>query len=529
MIEFKNISFAYGNDNPVLKGIGLVIKAGEDVAIIGANGSGKTTLALLINGILKPSAGEIRICGLNPAEEKAAVSLKQKVGIVFQKPDNQLVSSTVEREVAFTLENFNIPRDEMRERVMKALDLMGLTSLKDRSTSELSGGEKQRLALASVIVARPEILILDEPGAFLDETGKRQLSVALEKLKSDNPGLTLIRITQFAYIARQYFRLVALNNGEVVYDGQPDTLFKDIQKCHQIGIDIPLANRLYSLEFHTNSKPPLNTENQKPDHTIRLDNLEFSYIDTNQDFRLHDVNLSIKNGVIYGLVGPSGSGKSTLLNIIGRLNLPLRGKIEYDGFKPEQGRIAISFQEPERQFFLETVEKELKFGPQNLGFENIEEIAQDACLAVGLDIKRFMSRDPFTLSGGEKRRLALGILVALRPDFVLFDEPTCALDASGMEAFRNLVRYFHNQGAGIIIVSHHGDTIFEMAERIIHLENGRIIGEYGKEEFFLKDEYSSFLSVPQMVSFQKSHFGEIRYFDETSLALALSRPADKPQ
>jgi energy-coupling factor transporter ATP-binding protein EcfA2 len=526
MIIFEKVSYSYPDGVGAIKEMTLHIKAGERVAVLGNNGSGKTTFALLINGILKASSGRIMVNGLNPARLEDSSILKQRVGLVFQNPDNQLVATTVEREIAFSLENMNVRHPEIGIRVDKSLEFFGLCGFRNRLTSELSGGEKQKLALASVMVAEPELLILDEPGSYLDESGKQLLSRAVEGLLFHNKELTVIRITQYSYVTEQYERIIVFKDGNILMDGSPDQIFSDIDSCRTAGIDVPLKYRMKGgIGFpkagpSTSSGRRATAANTK---TISLHAVAFSYDNAHGNQLFDNLNLRLENGRIYGIVGPSGSGKTSLIQLMAGLLEPVTGKIEYEGFDFKPGAVAISFQHPERQFFLETADKEIRFGAENLALPDINAIVEACYKLIGLLKEKFSTRDPFSLSGGEKRRLAFGTILSLRPHFIFFDEPTCGLDAEGVDLFKNMVLRLHGDGIGVVVISHYGNIIFELADKIIALDKGRIDFAGEKEEFFRTYDYSSFLSNPEMVAEQKARWGELRCFTEADLAKAIRK------
>ena len=520
MIKFDQVSFEYPGGKRVFDNLSFEIAPGEQVAVVGGNGSGKTTLMLLIDGILKAHKGTIEIGGLNPSNEKDKERIHQKVGLVFQDPDNQLVSTTVEREIAFSLENMNVPHPELGDRVHSLIDSFGMNSMTNRLTSELSGGEKQKLALASVMITNPDILILDEPGSFLDESGKQILALTVKGLIEQIPHLIIIRVTQYARIATEYGRIIALHDGAIVADGPASEVYADIDKCKRWGIDIPLEYRLSSVgnyESNNNpaeSDPPIASSAIAP-QSIRLDKISFGYESGNPI--LGEVNVLLENGNVYAVVGPSGSGKSTFLQIIAGLLKPTEGDIYYEDFQPQRGDITMSFQQAEKQFFLETVDKELRFGAENLAKSEIEDIIARCYQTIDFNKNEFSSRDPFTLSGGEQRRLAFGTVLSLDPKFVLFDEPTCALDARGTELFRRLVRQLRDEGRGIVIVTHDGNLVLELAEEIFVLSNGSISESYDKATFFESVDYSTYLSVPEIIKYQMDKLGRVKYFNEKEL------------
>ena len=520
MIKFENVSYSYPNSTVALKNVDLHIDRGERLSIVGNNGSGKTTLALLINGILRATSGKIEIDGLDPSRADHNQSLKQKVGLVFQNPDNQLVSTTVEREVAFSLENLNTPYDRMRSRVDKMLEFFGLSGFRERLTSDLSGGEKQKLALASVMVAEPDILILDEPGSYLDESGKRLLDNAINLLLAEKRDLTVLQITQYSRVARQHERMVVFKDATVIADGNPIAIFSSADDASSLGVKIPLEFRLNAIAARDTietERPPYLISSSHGSKKIILDKISFKY-DSIYDLPLFEgLDLTIQNEKVYGLVGCSGSGKTSLIQLMAGLLKPTRGRVIYEGFPAKPGQLAVSFQQPERQFFLETADKEIRFGAENLKLPDIDAVAEKCYELTGLSKALYSGRNPFTLSGGEKRRLAFGTIISLSPAFIFFDEPTCGLDESGIKLFMNLVDRLKNEGIGIVIVSHYGDIIMELADEVIALNQGRIDAVTSKENFFRAVDYSPYLSRPDLVDYQMKKIGDIRYFSETEL------------
>lgn len=520
MIKFENVSFAYEPGKPVLIDISLNISKGERVALVGGNGSGKTTFALLLNGLLRSDSGIISVENLILDNEANRTAIKRKVGLVFQNPDNQLVSTTIEREIAFSLENFNVPRGEMLTRVGLMLDLFNLTDFRNRLTSDLSGGEKQLLALAAVMVSEPEILILDEPGSYLDESGKQLLAEALDRLLRNRPDLTIIHITQYHRVAMKYERMIVFANGEISYDDNPKKLFSQAESLNSYGIGQPFEYRIGGLSKNSptgiNKKTEV-TSNVKTDKTIRLNSVSFNYdIESVEPF-IENINLKIENGKTYGLVGASGSGKTTLIQLLAGLLKPQRGKVVIDGFESVPGERAVVFQQPERQFFLETVEKELRFGAENISVPNIDKVVDDCYRLIGLDRQTYADRNPFTLSGGEKRKLAFGTILSLKPSFIFFDEPTCGLDFQGTVRFKEMIRALKAQAVGVVLVSHDGDIILELCDRIIAMDKGAFVYEGETKDFFSTIDFSSYMSAPEIISWQFENFGELRYYSEAQL------------
>jgi len=239
VIEFKNVSFSYLSPEriDVLKNVNLKIDKGEFVSIIGRNGSGKSTLARLISVLLLPSKGEVFVDGMNTREEENLYKIRRKVGMVFQNPDNQIVSQIVEEDVAFGLENLNFPPDKIREKVDEVLEEVGLYEFKNFPPHFLSGGQKQKLAIAGVLVMEPEYLVLDEPTSLLDPRGRRDVINLI--LKLHKKGITIVLITHRMEEASMSQRVIVLNDGRIEMEGSPQDVFKEVERLRSIDLSVP--------------------------------------------------------------------------------------------------------------------------------------------------------------------------------------------------------------------------------------------------------------------------------------------------
>lgn len=253
IIEIKNLEFSYDDSDAnetdaVLKGITLCVKKGEFLAVLGHNGSGKSTLAKHLNAILVPTGGTVMVDGINTADEDALYDIRQKVGMVFQNPDNQLVATIVEEDVAFAPENLGVEPGEIRKRVDYALDAVNMTKYKDHSSSMLSGGQKQRIAVAGVLAMKPEVIVMDESTAMLDPVGRREIMETVKKLNRQEK-MTVVMITHFMEEAAQADRVVVMDRGEIVMEGTPKEIFSQVEKLKKIGLDVPQTTELlYSLK-----------------------------------------------------------------------------------------------------------------------------------------------------------------------------------------------------------------------------------------------------------------------------------------
>ena len=253
IITSKELHFHYNNDyddkqpvKEVLKGLNIDIKKGEFVAVLGHNGSGKSTFAKHLNGILLPCSGKVYVAGIDTSDDERLFELRQHAGMVFQNPDNQIVSSIVEEDVAFALENLGVPYEEMRQRVDDALKAVQMYEYRKHSPSQLSGGQKQRVAIAGIIAMRPDCIILDEPTAMLDPQGRKEVLKTIRRLNKEN-GITIVLITHYMDEAAKSDRVIVMDSGKVVFDDVPKEVFSHVEQLKAIGLDVPQTTELSYL------------------------------------------------------------------------------------------------------------------------------------------------------------------------------------------------------------------------------------------------------------------------------------------
>jgi len=483
MIKLEHISYWYPDSrDPALCDLSLEIGEGESVCVMGRNGSGKSTLVKLIAGFVEPARGRLSVNGKleNPGRPTIhGGGMTEPVGIIFQNPDNQMVATLVEKEIAFALENMAVPLADMKTAVRQTARQFGIEHLLTRLTSELSGGEKQRVALASVMVQQPMILLLDEPDSYLDQAGRSLLETELKRLHDQNCRLIELRITQSVEASRHYERLIVLDRGTVVADGTPDKILADNNLGIRTGLLVPdLTNVNLALPDTLGADP----EPGSPRVTkISLTQINFGWPMAEQILR--NLSLSLRAGETVGLVGRTGSGKSSLGMLLAGLVEPTDGERncrDADNndltVKRIRGQVALVLQQPERQFFLDTCAEEIAFGPSNLGHTLPEGEIDKYFAMAGLNPARYAERDPFTLSAGEKRRLAFAAVLSMAPSIVIFDEPTAGLDGEGVGRFLALSHRLREAGLGQMIISHNGDVINSLADRVLYLnERGELI------------------------------------------------------
>ena len=256
VIEVKNLSFRYSEESDfVLKNVSLTVEKGEFVAVLGHNGSGKSTLAKHFNGICLPDEGSVTVCGMPVDGDSDLAAVRRNVGMVFQNPDNQIIASVVEEDVAFALENLGVPHDEMHCRVREALEAVDMSYYAKHATYKLSGGQKQRIAIAGILAMRPDILVLDEPTAMLDPKGRAEVMAVLHKFHE--AGMTVVLITHFMDEAAQADRIVVMNEGEVLLEGTPHYVFQNAGLLWSVGLNVPQSTELMFLLREEGYKVPL--------------------------------------------------------------------------------------------------------------------------------------------------------------------------------------------------------------------------------------------------------------------------------
>lgn len=493
----------------ILKGIDLDIDEGEFLAVIGRNGSGKTTLLKHINALLTPTKGQIIVGGMDTGDIENHPELRRLVGMVFQNPADQIVASTVEEDVAFGLENLNLPTEEIHQRVREQLKEADLVDEAKRPPHLLSGGQVQRLALAGVLARRPDVILFDEPTSMLDPLTRRAFLDRISKLH--HQGMTIIYITQHmeeAYLAE---RVVILNDGVIKSAGKPEEIFQKRQMLYEIGLDIPEAAKfaqlfrdqgwsipedvftpgalLDALPSYQDGKLSGMTSRSKENQSssiIAVNDVHYTYLAGTPLAKnaLTGVDLEVKDGVIHGLAGTNGSGKSTLLQHLNGILRPKAGKVWVEGLEVENPetllidvvkKVGLVFQNPETQFFEVFVGDEIAFGPKQFGMDNIRQRVKEAMDLVGLDFEAFKDRRLETLSGGEKRKVALASTLILDQDILLFDEPTAGMDPQSRDELLALFSHMQEQGKTILIASHRLDEIAQITDDLSVMKSGKIL------------------------------------------------------
>lgn len=496
-----------------LKGIDISIKKGEFVALLGHNGSGKSTFAKLLNGINMLSGGTLYIKGLDASDENNIWDIRQSVGMVFQNPDNQIIASVVEEDVAFGPENLGIAPDEIVKNVDMALSSVHMEKYRLSSPTCLSGGQKQRVAIAGILAMKPECIVLDEATAMLDPLGRKEIMSTVLRLNKEE-GITIVLITHYMEEAVLADRVVVINEGRIADEGRPEEVFTRVEKMRSLRLDVPQITELsYLVNKEIKEFPAdiLSVEDfvlraceigfkenfsyrkkEKPgnngaENIIEIKNLTHIYAEGSafESVALRNVSLDIKKGDFVGLIGHTGSGKSTLIQHFNALERAEEGKVFFKGkdinadkseLKSIRQKIGLVFQYPEHQIFGSTIFEEVAFGPSNCGLseDEIKQRVRKALELVGMDESMY-ERSPFALSGGQKRRIAIAGVLAMNPEVLILDEPMAGLDPRGRDEILSNIKKMHDElGITIVLVSHSMEAIADIADKIIVMSEGSV-------------------------------------------------------
>lgn len=574
IISIKNLIHRYSRRDEYGEKIGTVsavddisldVNKGEFISILGKNGSGKSTLAKHINALLFPTQGKVYVCNYDTEQEEYILEIRKSSGMVFQNPDNQIIATVVEEDVAFGPENIGVPAPEIRRRVDESLEAAGMYAYRKHSPNKLSGGQKQRVAIAGVLAMKPACIILDEPTAMLDPIGRREVLGVVHKLNREE-GITVILVTHHMDEVIDSDKVYIMDKGRIVKQGTPREVFGDVEGIKALGLDVPQVTEVaYEMNRRGVSMPEtLNTEEfaeaflnvageaaknagrdaeresadsvilgtckqkesadgaalENPERAgsakktlLELRNVCYTYA-PNTAFEQHalkDINLTVKKNEFIALIGHTGSGKSTLIQHFNGLEKPTSGSVLYEGKdihgegfdrKSLRGKVGMAFQYPEHQLFEMTIYKDVAFGPTNQGLDKdeVDKRVREALELVGVAPERW-NDSPFDLSGGQKKRVAIAGVLAMKPEVLILDEPTAGLDPEGRdEILGQIYSIYEKTGTTVILVSHSMEDVARYAKRIIVMNDGRIAFDDTPVNVFRhqKELEVMGLSVPQV-------------------------------
>lgn len=515
-IQIEAVTFTYlTGTSPALQNVSFRQKVGEFIVLMGATGAGKSTLVRLLNGIIPNftrgrMSGRVTVLGQD-VKDKSVAEMAQHVGMVFQDFEAQLFSTNVRLEVAFGMENLGVTRQEMRKRIAESLRLVGLEGYENREPSTLSGGQKQRLAIASVLAMRPDILILDEPSTDLDPQGKREIFAVLQILRDS--GATVLLVEHELTAAEMADRIVIMNSGRITADEPPPVLLAQPELMTQMSIRPSEIERLFAalklgpapknlddVAKVLEARKLIPAGEKYPRYTgsgsktvIEVESLTHTYPTGQQ--ALKGINWRVAEGEFVAIVGSNGSGKTTLVKHLNGLLRPTTGRVLLRGQDIASRSVAslgrevgYCFQNPDNQIFSTTVLEEISFGPRNFGMSHDEIAANvsDAIKTVGLEGREHA--DPFTLTKGERQRVAVASILAARPPVIILDEPTTGLDYTEQRRMMDLVARLNAEGHTIIIITHSMWVVAEYAPRTVVMCDGKIIADGPTRDVFARPD-----------------------------------------
>ena len=553
IVSLAHVTLAYG-DLRALDNISLDVHQGERLCVLGANGSGKSTLASVICGLLAPDAGEVTLVGekvftAGAADFDAYRRARRKLGLVFQNPEDQIVTSVVEEDVAFGPENLGLPPERIEHLVRRELHRVAMERYAKADPARLSGGQRQRVTIAGALAMEPRVLVLDEPSSSLDVRGRRSVMKVVEKLRG--VGCTVVHVTHFMDEALGADRVMVLDHGHIALVGTPQEVFSHVEEVRDLGLEEPFAGRLSSqlrergldvswtcdedalladlarrTSGHRSGRAaaaPGTAPHTAAAPVVRAEDVRFSYEQSRRRRRRADaapaaldgVTLDVPRGAHVALVGQTGSGKSTLLRLIAALEVPDQGSIEVDGISTADrrerrrlhGRVGYVMQRPERQLFAETVAQDVAYGPSNLGLSpsEVDQRVKRALDLVGLAGKDDAS--PFQLSGGQQRLCALAGILAMEPDLLVLDEPTAGLDPRGRRKLRRILDGLNATGTTLVEVTHAMEDAAR-ADLVAVLDDGRVVLTGTPAQVFSADNAEKLhdmgLGVPHPLAFARA-------------------------
>jgi energy-coupling factor transport system ATP-binding protein len=496
-LVIENLSFRYRDrEEPAIRNIDFEARPGEILLIAGASGCGKTTLIRCINGLIPRSykgelKGKILLFGEETKDWKLS-QISQKIGTVLQDPERQILGTKVINEVAFGLENLSLPRHEIYQRVDEALNFLKIPHLRDRETFNLSGGEKQKVALAGVLAMRPSILLLDEPLASLDPASAQD-TLDTVRLLADQ-GMTVLmvehRVEDVLRIRPE--RVMFMSDGEIRYLGDLAGLSKVVNYRE---VKLPAEQ----IVERAKQDPPPAAIKVLPgvagrasgeEALVKFENVSFGY-ESGQEI-LHGINLEIKRGDVIAVLGPNGAGKTTFVKHAIGLLKPKSGRVLVDGHDTREasvaqiaGMLGYVFQSPSHMLFAPTVREELAFGPANLKHPQ-SQIAQEVKEA--LDIVNLSEKEndpPLALSFGQQKRVSIAAILAMRSRILVMDEPTAGQDYQNYMNFMDSILQLPGFEA-ILFITHDVDLAVIYANRVLMISNGTLVAD-GPPQDVLRD------------------------------------------
>jgi energy-coupling factor transport system ATP-binding protein len=545
-LVYDGVSYAYRGGDKAVRDVSLALEEGKVVLVTGPSGAGKTTICRAANGLIPHEfkgrlEGSVTIAGRYDSRDMGVSSLSKVVGVLSQDPETQLFNPTVEDEIVFGACNYGLPVGTIRERTERLLDLTRLGPHRRKNPHNLSGGQQQACALASILAFEPLVLVLDEPTSNIDPIGSQQVLELVARLAREENRTTLLVEHKIEELADLVDEMIVIDRGEILHRGTVREVLEHVEYIDSVGLSVPQATLLcarlrtagwpiealpVSVEEATRvlsplideetlnrapEPPPRRAQHEIDEVVVSLAGLSHVYQDGTRALR--DVDLEIRRGEFVAILGQNGSGKTTLVKHFNGLLKPTEGAVTVAGLDTRKASIAemalavgYIFQNPDAQIFKMKVEEELAFGPQNVGLSE-EEVDQRIKEAAGdLEISHLMDKNPFFLSKGEKQRVAVAAVMAMRPDILVLDEPTTGQDFKRAREIMDLAVRLHNEGQTIVVITHDMNLAAEYCDRVVIMEGGRVALDAPTRQAFLAENEleASSLRPPQVTVLGKA-------------------------
>ncbi len=491
-IQRKTTSTAQPLDQlPAIEDISFILPKGELLLIAGPSGCGKSTLLKCLNGLIPHSysgvlSGEIRLEGRSIAGLTLR-DLAQQVGTMLQDPDKQIVGSTVEQEVAFGMENLNTPRAEMRHRIQGVLKRLHLEQALHQLTFALSGGQRQQVAAAGILVMQPSIYLFDEPFANLDARAVEELEELITGLRNEGHSIIIVEHRVEEALNLKPDKVLLMHDGRQVFFGDTETFLKIADPTQ---VKLPVSAMLQTISDSTQVrnmliKPIMAHQRSKAandEPILSFENVRFRYNAFSEEV-LHGISCQIRRGETIALLGPNGSGKTTLVKQALGLLRPSKGTVRLYGEDTRNlsvaqlaARIGYVFQSPSAMLFAPTVRKEVSFGPENLRFPLDRLNASVRQAEEALNVAQFEERSPFSLSFGQQKRVAIASVLAMQAGILLLDEPTAGQDYRSYISFMEYLRDLPELDA-LLFITHDLDLALRFTQRVLLLKDGNLVAD----------------------------------------------------
>ena len=540
-LEVEHLKYRYPHTKKLaLDDISFTAEKGEFIGIIGENGAGKSTLSQAFCGLVPQFykgayGGKVTVDGIDAATTPTA-ELCKKVGLIFQNPFNQLsgAKDTVWDEVAFGLENFGVPAEQIHERLDKVLHQLDIWQFREKNPFDLSGGQMQRVAIASVLAMEPEILLLDEPTSQLDPQGSEEVFHTVELLAKT--GITIFMIEQkMEKLASYCDKILLLHEGKQIDFDTPEKIFSRPDLA-ELGICPPYVIR-YCIEqnlFRPDGTYPVTMEDVKrvlkrdmerkvtlpqltdpvltevPEDRFAVRNLKFSYTEDHPIFENFQLSLDQRPTAI---IGQNGAGKTTLVRLLKGLLKPSAGTILYQGEDISRrtvaslaGQVGYVFQNPDDQIFKYKVIDEVMFGPLNIGMPK-EKAKEKAMEALALtELTSYAGENPYDLELSQRKLVAIASVLAMDTDVIILDEPTIAQDYRGKEIIRNIITSLSGQGKLVLAILHDMDFVAQCFSRVVVLAHGQLLADGTPSEVFVQEDVlkKAALDMPHSLQLRKA-------------------------